>query len=83
MPGQATVVTNMLVEVTPPDLARVLRQVVVRAGSHNDEPGPQVSLQVSCSDDLLALKPQGWRIARREARFPLYTWRIQKRSATP
>lgn len=71
-------VTNVLVDLQTPAQARVLSHVTLWAGCTNDAPGPQGRPAqgpqvVGEFEDLLSLTPEGWRIARREARFVLHT----------
>jgi uncharacterized protein (TIGR02246 family) len=71
-------VTNIVVEVESPTSARALSYVLLWAGSTSDTPGPQgrpaqPRQVVGEFDDRFSLTPQGWRIARREARFLLHS----------
>lgn len=70
-------VTNTLVEVDSAESAHGLSYVLLWGGSANDASGPQG--RVACGpqvlgefDDHFVLTAQGWRIARREARFVLH-----------
>ncbi|MFN0185542.1 MAG: nuclear transport factor 2 family protein, partial [Aquabacterium sp.] len=72
------VVTNQRVILDSTDRARVQSLVTLWGGSAVDTAGPQgrptTSAQVLGEfDDLLSLTPDGWRIARREARFLFHT----------
>ncbi|HUG26295.1 nuclear transport factor 2 family protein [Piscinibacter sp.] len=71
-------VTNVLVDVQSSVQARVLSYVTLWVGSTDDAPGPhgrpaQGPRVVGEFEDLLSLSSEGWRIARREARFLLHT----------
>lgn len=69
-------VTNTLVEIESPSTARALSYVLLWTGSTADLAGAQgrpARGQVAGEfDDRFSLTPQGWRIARREARFVLH-----------
>lgn len=71
-------VTNIVVGIESATQARALSYVLLWAGTGTDMPGafgrPASGRQVVGEfDDRFALTPDGWRIARREARFVLHS----------
>lgn len=70
-------VTNIVVEVESETEARAASVVLLWSGSTQDTPGPQGRPAqrevVGEFSDRLSLTPEGWRIARREARFVLHS----------
>lgn len=70
-------VTNTLVSLQSPTRARATSLVLLWSGSVADVPGPygrpaRGRQVVGEFDDLFTLVDEGWRIARREARFVLF-----------
>ena len=69
-------VTNIVVDIESATQARAISYVLLWAGTGTDTPGalgrPAHRCQVGEFDDRFALTPDGWRIARREARFVLH-----------
>ena len=70
-------VTNIVVDIESETEARAASLVLLWSGSTHDTPGPQgrpAQRQVVGEfADRLSLTPEGWRIARREARFVLHS----------
>ena len=71
-------VTNTLVEVQSPTSARALSYVLLWTGLATDPAGPHGRAAhgrqiVGEFEDVFSLKPEGWRIEHRDARFVLHT----------
>lgn len=71
-------VTNTLVDIIAPGGARATSLVLLRSGNANDSPGPHGRAAdarqiVGEFQDVLVATGEGWRIARRTAKFVLHT----------